>query len=67
MKVRKNIEGVFVVAAIVATFASFATAQNQPAPVAQSPVIVAAADTASIPTVVVSAKRLTPAEKLAMN
>ncbi|HEU4851297.1 MAG TPA: hypothetical protein VFT37_03975 [Telluria sp.] len=65
MKVRKNIEGLFLVAAFVATSASFATAQI-PQAAGQAPIVVAAADT-SIPTVVVSAKRLTAAEKAAMN
>ena len=66
MKVRKNIEGLFLVAAFVATSASFATAQNPQARAEQAPVVVAAVD-ASIPTVVVSAKRLTAAEKAALN
>ncbi|HEY1043595.1 MAG TPA: hypothetical protein VGE60_06995 [Telluria sp.] len=66
MKVRKNIEGVFIAAAVVATFASFATAQNPQSRVTSAPAVIAAAD-ASIPTVVVSARRLTEAEKAALN
>lgn len=66
MKVRKNLEGVFIAAAVVATFASFATAQNPQVRVSEAPMIVAAAD-ASIPTVVVTAKRLSAAEKAALN
>ncbi|MFD2365824.1 hypothetical protein [Pseudoduganella sp. GCM10020061] len=66
MNVRKNFEGVFIAAAVVATFASFATAQNPQVRVAQAPAIVAAAD-GNMPTVVVTAKRLTEAEKAALN
>lgn len=66
MKLRKNIEGIFLAAAAVATFASFATAQIPQASVTEAPVMIAAAE-ASIPTVVVSAKRLTAAEKAAQN
>jgi hypothetical protein len=66
MKLRKNIEGVFIAAAVVATFASIATAQSPQVRVTEAPVIIAAND-ASIPTVVVTAKRLTAAEKAALN
>ena len=66
MKVRKNLEGVFVAAAVVATFASYATAKMPEARPASQPQVIALAD-ASIPTVVVSAKRLTAAEKAALN
>jgi hypothetical protein len=66
MKLRKNIEGVFIAAAVVATFASFATARSPQVRVTEAAVIVAAAD-ASIPTVVVTAKRLSAAEKAALN
>ena len=66
MKLRKNFEGVFIAAAVVTTFASFATAQSPQPRVNQAPVIVAAAD-GSIPTVVVTAKRLSAAEKAASN
>jgi hypothetical protein len=66
MKLRKNFEGVFIAAAVVATFASFATAKSTAPRVTEAPVIVAAAD-GSIPTVVVTAKRLSAAEKAASN
>ena len=66
MNLRKNFEGVFIAAAVVATFASLATAQSPKARVNEAPVIIAAAD-ASMPTVVVTAKRLTAAEKAALN
>jgi hypothetical protein len=64
MKVRKNLEAVFLVAAFVSTFAVYATAEV--------PVVRAAVATASqavhdgnMQTVVVKAKRMTAAEKLA--
>ena len=66
MNLRKNFEGVFIAAAVVATFASFATAKSPQPRVTEAPVIIAAAD-ASMPTVVVTAKRLTAAEKAALN
>lgn len=66
MNVRKNFEGVFIAAAVIATFASFATAQAPQVRVTEAPIVQAAPD-ASIPTVVVSAKRLTAAEKAALN
>ena len=65
MKVRKNLEAVFLAAAFVTTFAAFATAQV-PAARATAPVASAAADT-KMAVVVVTAKRLTAAEKAALN
>lgn len=66
MNLRKNFEGIFIAAAVVATFASFATAKSPKARVIEAPVLIAAAD-ASMPTVIVTAKRLTAAEKAALN
>lgn len=66
MKLRKNFEGIFIAAAVVATFASFATAKSPQPRVTEAPVIVAAAD-GNIPTVVVTGKRLSAAEKAASN
>ncbi len=64
MKVRKNLEAVFLAAAFVTTFAAYATAQ---VPAARSTVPVAAsvATDAKMQVVVVKAKRLTAAEKAA--
>lgn len=64
MNVLKNMEAIFVVAAALATVTSYATATP--------PVLYLAADTAvakaevNVPTVVVSAKRLSAAEKAAL-
>lgn len=66
MKLRKNFEGVFIAAAVAATFASFATAKSPQPRVTEAPVVIAAAD-GSMPTVVVTAKRLSAAEKAALN
>lgn len=63
MKALKHMEAIFVVAAALATAASFATATTPVLHVAADPVV-AKAD-ANIPTVVVAAKRLTAAEKAA--
>ena len=65
MKVRKNLEAVFLVAAIVTNFAAFATAQ-EPAPRASAPAAASVADVGQMQVVVVKAKRLTAAEKAAM-
>lgn len=65
MKVRKNIEGVFLVAAVISTFAAYATADER---VSRAPATVQAIAPAAgeMQVVVVKAKRLTPAEKLAL-
>lgn len=62
MKVRKNFEGLFLVAAAVGIFASYASAETVVAPVAH---IAAASKAAApaIPTVMVVGHRLTAAEK----
>ncbi|MES2321965.1 MAG: hypothetical protein V4633_06870 [Pseudomonadota bacterium] len=61
MKVRKNLEAVFIAAAFVTTFAAYASAH---VPVAQPVAVAAPADTKMA--VVVKAKRLTAAEKAAL-
>jgi len=64
MKIRKNFEGLFLVAAAVGVFASYASAETV---VAQAPHIAsvskAAATAPAIPTVMVVGHRLTAAEK----
>lgn len=68
MKVRKNLEAVFVAAAILGTFASYATAQTPAVTVITS---AEAAEQVFMDTKVavveVKARRLTAAEKVAMN
>ncbi|WP_343730541.1 hypothetical protein [Duganella sp.] len=67
MNIAKNMEAIFVAAIVVASATTFATAAvNEPAaPVA--PVVAAVkADATAMPTVTVSAKRLTAAEKAAL-
>ncbi|MDB5933336.1 MAG: hypothetical protein JWQ01_680 [Massilia sp.] len=63
MKIMKNFEAAFVAAAVVATFASYATARESayvsPAPVAA----IAAAANAPMQVVVIKGQRLTAAEK----
>ncbi len=61
MKVRKNLEAVFLAAAFVSTFAAYATAQVPMARTAST----ATADT-KMAVVVVKAKRLSAAEKAAL-
>lgn len=67
MKVRQNLEAVFIIAAAFGTFASYATAK---VPAQQSaPVVQAALVTEAMPmqVVVVTGKRLSAAEKAALN
>lgn len=66
MKVRKNLEAVFLAAAFVTTFAAFATAQV-PALNAAAPAVASVAADTNMAVVVVTAKRLTAAEKAALN
>lgn len=66
MNIAKNMEAIFVAALAFAGSASF-VADAIPAAQAHNQVQVASAVPAGVPVVVVSAKRLTPAEKLAMN
>lgn len=63
MKVRKNLEAVFLAAAVITTFAAYATAKVPVVHTAQAPSAVVAEGKMSV--VVVKAKRLTPAQKAA--
>jgi hypothetical protein len=70
MKLRKNLEAVFLVAAVVTNFASYAVASSQaPAVVRSAPaaVVVNPAVNPNMPVVVVKAHRLSAAEKAALN
>jgi hypothetical protein len=65
MKVRKNIEGVFLAVAVMTTWAAYATAE---VPVVQAPAKVQSVATdANMQVVVVKAKRLTALEKASQN
>jgi len=64
MNVLKNMEAIFVVAAALATVTSIATATPPVLYVAADPVVAKVDNT--VPSVVVKAKRLTPAEKAAL-
>lgn len=67
MKVRKNLEAVFLVTAVVANFANYAAAKVPAAPAgktAQASALVAAQP---MQVVVVKGHRLTAAEKAALN
>ena len=66
MKLRKNLEAVFLVSAVVANFASYAVASAQAPDVVRSAPAVAAVNP-NMPVVVVKAHRLTAAEKAALN
>jgi hypothetical protein len=67
MKFRKNLEAVFLAAAALGTFASYATAKVPAAPaVKAAPVSAVAADPA-MQVVVVKGHRLSAAEKAALN
>ncbi len=61
MNIAKNMEALFVAAAVVAGFATYATADVVPAPVPATEAMITTGD--QIATVVVSTKRLTPAQK----
>ena len=66
MKFRKNLEAVFVVAAVVTNFASYAVASAEaPAPVRSAHAVQAV--NPKMPVVVVTAHRLSAAEKAALN
>ena len=66
MKVLKNAEAVFLVAAVCATFTAYATAETPVVrTVSAAPTVVVASSNMQV--VVVKAKRLTPAEKAALN
>ncbi|MCG2584367.1 hypothetical protein [Massilia sp. TS11] len=64
MNIRKNAESIFVAAALIAMVTTFATAKTPSFNAAKRVAVVA--DT-KLPTVVVSHKRLTAAEKAALN
>lgn len=66
MKVRKNVEAVFLVVAVCATWAAYATAENPVVrPVAAKPAAVVVDNNMHV--VVVKAKRLSAEEKAALN
>lgn len=69
MKVRKNIEGVFLAAVVISisSLAAYATADAPGAAKAKPVIASVVADDGKMPVVVVKAKRLSPAEKLANN
>jgi uncharacterized membrane protein YhaH (DUF805 family) len=60
MNIAKNMEAIFVAAIVVASATSFATAA------VTVPVIAVKAEASTMPTVTVTAKRLTAAEKAAL-
>jgi len=66
MNIAKNMEAIFVAAIVVASATTFATAAvNEPA-AAIAQVIAVKAEATVMPTVTVTAKRLTAAEKAAL-
>jgi hypothetical protein len=70
MKLRKNLEAVFLVAAVVTNFASYAMASAQAPVVIRATPAVAAVNPAvdqKMPVVVIRAQRLSAAEKAALN
>jgi hypothetical protein len=68
MNIAKNMEIIFVAAAVIAGATTFATAADERADVIvpAAKVMVVAKSDVSMPTVTVSAKRLTAAEKAAL-
>ncbi|NHZ93463.1 hypothetical protein F2P45_31340 [Massilia sp. CCM 8733] len=64
MKVRKNLEAVFLAASVMVTFAAYATA-DVPVRAHAAPASAAALADSNMTVVVVSAKRLSAAEKAA--
>jgi len=66
MNIAKNMEAIFVAALIVAGVTSYATAAVPTSRAAHSATVVAAADTNAMPTVVVTAKRLSAEQKAAL-
>jgi len=65
MNIAKNMEVIFVAAAVIAAATSFATAAPAPAAPTAKIAVVASADV-KMPVVTVTAKRLTAAEKAAL-
>lgn len=67
MNIRKNAEAIFLAAAIIGTFASYATA-SEPAHFVAAPVAAkAVASDSAMQVVVIKGHRLSAAEKLALN
>ncbi len=68
MKIRKNLEGVFLAAVVLTTVTTYATA-GAPGhrPTSNTVTTVAAAEELPVQTIVVVGKRLTAAEKAALN
>jgi hypothetical protein len=67
MKIRKNLEAVFLAAAVVANFASFAVAKVPAAP-AVKPVVASVVNAdQKMQVVVIKGQRLSAAEKAALN
>ncbi len=64
MKIRKNLEGVFLAAVVITTFAAYATAHVPAVRMAQAGPAAVAAD-GKMNVVVVKAKRLTAVQKAA--
>ncbi|RZT05827.1 hypothetical protein SAMN05216319_4877 [Duganella sp. CF402] len=63
MNIAKNMEAIFVAAVVIASATTFATAAvNEPA----AAVVAVKAEASVLPTVTVTAKRLTAAEKAAL-
>ena len=67
MKVRKNAEAVFLAAAVMATFAAYATADVPVTSAAKPAVVSTEAAANNMQVVVIKAKRLSAAEKAALN
>ncbi|TFW35666.1 hypothetical protein [Massilia horti] len=67
MKIRKNLEAVFLAAALVGTFASYATAKVPAMRAAKAAAVNSVALQADMPVVVIKGQRLTAAEKAALN
>jgi hypothetical protein len=67
MKIRKNLEAVFLAAAALGMFASYATAKVPVLQVAKAAPVSAVAADANMQVVVVKGHRLSAAEKAALN
>ena len=66
MNIRKNAEAIFLAAAVMGTFAAYATAEVPQARAAKAAQVAAAADS-KMQVVVIAGKRLTAAEKAELN
>jgi uncharacterized membrane protein len=67
MKIRKNLEAVFLIAAIISVPASFAAEKVQVLHAAKTTQVAPGATDAKLPVVVVTGHRLSAAEKAALN